>query len=394
MARSKTKLSPEEIETIREKAMKGIAPLKPAELNSRYEMGTIRTKAGYKLPQHYLVYFLLGELLKFPYGGRGEKVAWSIPVDYGGSFASIEHRKLGLGIFAAGTVGDELVAEHIVRAVKKGVKAAIPFFDHLAGEAVEASRLNVSNNSAWLFSRYEYFRDEFRERAALADARKYEVEKTEGTSANGTRVESYSMPAFRLKQEAGWLGIAAIEAFFSWTEHVVIHIAVLQGKLKTGKEVADLAAAEWSQKVKTAIGLDNGTLKSLFDDLLTIRRQIRNYIAHGAFGKQGEAFQFHSSSGAVPVNLTDSEGRNRFSMRFGPSFDEAGAIETVELFIEKIWEGDRAPAKVYIQDASLPIILTYANDGTYDRAMSSVGDMEYFVAGVTHGLDNAANMDW
>ena len=394
MARPKTKLSTEEIEAVRESVTKAIAPLKPADRTRGYKMGTTRTKAGYGLPEHYLVYFLLVELLKFRHAGRGEKVAWTIPVDYEGDLALIEHRKLGLGIFSGATAQDELVAEQIVKAVERGVRAATPFFDHLAGHAVDGSRLNVRNNSAWLFHRYEYLRDQFREKAASAKARKGEVEKTEEMLANSMRSASYSMSAFRLGQEAGWLGIAAIEAFFSWTEHVLIHIAILQGKLKTGGEVADLAAAEWSDKVKTAIGLDDAKVKSLFDQLLTIRRQIRNYMAHGAFGKQGEAFLFHSSAGAVPVNLTDPDGRDRFSMWFGPSFDEAGAIETAELFIEKLWNGDLAPAKAYIQDAALPIILTYASDGTYEGAMTSMEDMEYLIEGMTHEMDNATNMDW
>jgi hypothetical protein len=394
MGLPKAKLPTEEIEAIRERATKAIAPLKPADRTRRYEMGTTRTKAGYKLPEYYLVYFLLVELLKFPHGGRGEKVAWAIPVEYEGSFALIEHRKLGLGIFSTATAEDELVAERIVRAIERGVKAANPFFDHLAAEAVHRSKLNVTNNSGWLFNRYEYLRGQFRDKAASAEARKGEVEKTEKVLPNGTKSVESSMPAFALRQEAEWVGIAAIDAFFSWTEHVLIHIAILQGKLKTGEEVADLAAAEWSEKVKTAIGLSDAKVKSLFDELLTIRRQIRNYMAHGAFGKQGEAFQFHSSAGAVPVNLTDPDGRDNFSMWFGPSFDEASAIETAELFIQKLWEGDLAPAKVYIQDAALPMILTYASDGTYEGAMTSVEDMEYFIEGLTHEMDNAANMDW
>jgi hypothetical protein len=328
MALPNTELSTEEIQAVRERVTKAIAPLKAADRTRHYEIGTTRTKAGYRLPEYHLVYFLLVDLLKFPHGGRQEKVAWSIPVDYEGNFAFIEHRKLGLGIFSAATAKDELIAEQIVKAVDRGVKTATPFFDHLASEAVDRSRLNVRNNSAWLFKRYEYLRDQFRERAASAEARKGDVEKTETVLADGTKVESYSVPAFALRQEAGWLGIAAIEAFFSWTEHVLIHIAIWQGKLKTGEEVADLAAAEWSEKVKAAIGLDDAKVKSLFDELLTIRRQIRNYMAHGAFGKRGEAFEFHSSAGAVPVNLTDPDGRDKFSMWLGPSFDEARAIET------------------------------------------------------------------
>lgn len=394
MARPKTKLSTEQVEAVRERARKAIAPLKPTDRTRRYPMGTTRTKAGYALPPYYLVYFLLVELLKFRHGGRGEKVAWTIPVDFEGNLALIEYRKLGLGIFSAATAEDELVAERIVKAVERGVKAANPFFDHLAAEAVQRSKLNVKNNSAWLFSRYEYLRDQFREKAASAEARKDDVEKTEKILEDGTMIESFSMPAFRLKQEAGWLGIAAIKAFFSWTEHVLIHIAILQGKLKTGEEVANLAAAEWSEKVKIAIGLGDAKVKSLFDELLTIRRQVRNYMAHGAFGKHGEAFEFHSSAGAVPVSLTDPGGRDRFSMWFGSSFDEAGAIETAESFIEKAWEGDRAPAKIYLQDAALPIILTYASDGTYDAAMASEDDMESLIEGLTHAMDDATNMDW
>jgi hypothetical protein len=394
MSRSTTKLSVEEIETIREKAAKAIAPLKPADRTRNYDFGTTRTNAGQRLPKPYFVYFLFVELLKFWHSGRHEKVAWAIPVDYDGKLVFLEHRKMGLGIFSTASAEDEIVAEQIVQAVNRGVKVAAPFFDHLAGEAVNGSRLNVTNNSVWLFHRYEYLRGQFRQKAASAEVRKDEIEKTEHISASGIKSVLYSFPAFELKKEAAWLGIAAIDAFFSWTEHVLIHIAILQGTLKTGEDVANLAAAEWSEKVKVAIGLGDAKMKSLFDELLTIRRQIRNYMAHGAFGKQGEAFQFHSGAGAVPVNLTDSDGKARYSIWFRPSFDEARAIQTAELFIAQLWEGKLAPAKAYIQDAGLPIILTYASNGAYEGAMSSVEDMEYFIEGLTHEMDNAANMDW
>lgn len=388
------KLSLKEIEVVRKRAKKAIAPLEPADWTRRYETGATRTKAGYGLPAYYLVYFLLVELLKFPHSGHGEKIAWAIPVDFEGTQASIEYRKLGLGIFSPATTEDELVAERIVKSVERAVKVATPFFDHLASEAVSASKLNVKNNSPWLFSRYEYLRDQFREKAALAETRKDEVERTEKILENGTKITSYSAPAYGLRQEASCLGIAAIEAFFSWTEQVLIHLAILQGKVKTGEGVAELAKAEWSEKVKTAIGLDDPEVKLLFDGLLAIRRQVRNYMAHGAFGKRGEAFQFHSPAGAVPVTLTDALGRDRFSIWFGPSFDENGAIETAEMFVKKLWEGARAPAKAYIQDAALPAILTFASDGTYEDAMTTVDDMEYFIEGLTREIDDAANMDW
>ena len=81
-------------------------------------------------------------------------------------------------------------------------------------------------------------------------------------------------------------------------------------------------------------------------------------------------------------------------MWFAPSFDEPRAIEVAESFVAKLWDGERAPAKLYLEEAGLPVILTYASDGTYADAMSSEEDMEHFIEFLTHEMDNAANMDW
>src|ERR1700694_5758432 len=92
MTQAKAKLSREDIEAIRERATRAVEPLRPADRSKKYAIGTDRTRAGQTLPEHYLVYFLLVELLRFPHGGHGEKVAWTVPVDYEGSCAVIAHR--------------------------------------------------------------------------------------------------------------------------------------------------------------------------------------------------------------------------------------------------------------------------------------------------------------
>jgi hypothetical protein len=395
MAREKTILTTDEIEEVRQRATRAIAPLKVPDQGRKYKWGDKRTNAGRQLPPYYLVYFLLVELLKFPNGGRWEKVAWTIPVDFNGNGALIEHRKMGLGVFSNLTPEDEAVAAEIVAAVRRGIGAARPFFDHLAAQAVRGSRLNVRNNSPWLLSRYTYLRDQYREkRKSVKNESLYNVVKTETTLPDGRKAESLSL-TFSDAEEARWIGVAAIDAFFSWTEHVLIHVGILRGKITTAEDVAKLADAEWSEKVKAAIDLAaEKEMKEIYEELLEIRRQVRNYMAHGAFGKQGEAFTFHSMTGAVPVNLTDTQGQSRFSMTFVPSFDEPRAIEVMESFIAKLWEGERAPAKLYLDNSDLPVILTYARDGTYARVMSSEEDMEIFIEGLSREIDNAANMDW
>ena len=195
-------------------------------------------------------------------------------------------------------------------------------------------------------------------------------------------------------REAQWIGIAAIEAFFGWTEHVLIQIAIFQGKVTTGDAVDKLARAEWSEKVKTALEINNPTVKSVYDRLLSVRTQIRNYMAHGAFGKGGEAFEFHSDAGAVPVRLTERVGRGRFSLLVEQLFDEGQALEAADAFVAMLWSGGRAPAKLYLQESSLPVILSYAADGTYKAAMTSEEAMAQFIEGLEDRFDRFANMDW
>jgi len=94
------------------------------------------------------------------------------------------------------------------------------------------------------------------------------------------------------------------------------------------------------------------------------------------------------------VILDDVKGMGGFSMTGVEPFDEEAAISAIEEFIGHLWSGDRHPAWLYIQDACLPLILTFASDGTYKGAMQSSEDMERFVHGLTMQFDNFANMDW
>jgi hypothetical protein len=278
--------------------------------------------------------------------------------------------------------------------IQKAVKAARPFFDWLAEQAVEASALNVSNNSESLYARFTFLKDAYRKKADEAEARKDEKIVKEGISEDGGKWTTISHPAWSLQAEARWLALSAIESFYSWTEHVFILIGILLGKLTTGKDVARLAEADWSEKFKCALDISDPATKKLFDQLIEIRRELRNFVAHGAFGKGGKAFEFHSGAGAVPVLLPHRAGNKTFTIGEHLTFKDDAALQVIEAFIKHLWDGPRAPAELYIQKSQLPIILTMAADGKYARAMSSIEDMEHAVDYLSHRFDQAANMDW
>ncbi len=390
-------LFPADLEPVREAARRALGTIRQADSTTRAGKNFLhdakRTEAGRDLPSYYLVYFLLVDLLGFTDLGQSEKIAWSVPIDFKGEAFLVEHRKFGLGLFARNPSTQEGDAKQIVVRIRKAVKAARPYFDWLASEAVVRSQVNIRNNSAPLFGRYEFLLASYRTKQGEAERRKDERIVEKGKTKHGTWT-SVTYPTYQLRREGSWLALSAIEAFFSWSEHVLIHLAVLSRKITSANEVAHLAEASWAAKFGAAIGLTDPVAKLHYDRMATIRQDLRNYVAHGSFGKQGEAFSFHSGAGAVPVLLPHKRGSNRFTLGHGLEFDAEEAFSAIDRFISFLWSGDRAPARLYIQESYLPVILPYATNGMYAQAMTSIEEMETFISHLSEEVDRSANMDW
>lgn len=394
-------------EQLRDRVRAALGDLEPAGAPRSSEEGrglilSARTNAGRGLPPYFLVYFLLVDLLSFPSLGQWEKTAWAVPVRFRERLYFIEHKKMGLGVFApnldpnarmsgrpSGQAEEDAAA--IVALIKAAIVIAEPYFQWRAQQAISTSEINVVNKSRELFDRYAYFRDRFRdmdrESQALA-AHIANQRKSPYSSVDRDNV-LFSMS---LRKHIRWTAQAAIEAFFSWTEHVFIHIAILRGRVTLGTQVAELAEANWSTKFKAALDLEHSETKARYDKLLDLRAQVRNFVAHGAFGKEGQAFSFHSGAGAVPVLLTNKRDQ-RVSLTGRLAFDEASALAEIELFLDNLWVGAVAPARLYVF-SELPSILSYTVDGTYAQAMTSEADMDGFVQHLTTRMDQAADMDW
>ena len=384
---------PAELERVREAARRALGPVLPVSKSTSADQNLLfdaqRSEASRDLPPYYLIYFVLVDLLGFKNLGQFEKLSWSVPVDYHGRAFLIEHRKFGVGVFVRNPEADEEDAKEIVKYIKKAIKTAEPYFDWLADEALQSSKLNVVNNSASLLHRFTFFQSEYEKKAEEAERR-----KDERIVKKGNGWESVSRPSFGLRIEAGWLALAAIESFFSWTEHIFIHIAILRSKVTTGVGIAQLARADWSEKFKASFDLTDPVSKEFYDKLIELRQTLRNFVAHGAFGKDGEAFEFHSGAGAVPLMLPHRATKRRVRMTERLSFDDATALSTIKSFLTHLWSGPRAPAKLYIHESQLPVILTRVSDGSYSRAMLSIDEMTTLIDYLSHQFDRAANMDW
>lgn len=385
---------PNEIDSLKERVQNILNPIvsvveKDTKADKDFLFTAQRTDAGRSLPPYYLVYFLFVDLLGYKNLGQFEKIAWSVPIDYNGTAYLIEHRKNGMGLFASNKDNQENECQKIVKKIKKAVKAAQPYFEWFANNAAKQSKLNVLNHSSRLHDRYNYFLTEYKKKHEEAISRKDEKIRTEHSPNSW----SIHIPYYEPKKESEWLAFSVIDAFYSFTEHVFIHATILQGDLFTGEDVANLADKDWASKFKACLDVKDNAVKLHYDRLVAIKRQIRNYMAHGAFGKNGEAFQIHSGAGAVPLLMPHQKGNSRFSMKSETEFDEEEAVSAIENFMSFYWESNGFPEVMYIK-STLPSILTYVSDSTYSNAMKSTKNMESFIDYQIGLRDLAGNMDW
>jgi hypothetical protein len=391
-------LDQKQINALKADALKILSPIKCADDTTSAPKDFLftakRSEWSSKLPPYYLIYFLFDDLLKFKNLGQFEKLAWSFPIDYEGKAFLIEHRKFDVGVFI-NDISDEPAAKIIATKINGAVKKIRPFFSHIAEQAVLSSELNVVNNNRSLYSRYAYLRKLYN--AEIKKYIKYKdvIKRKEYFDENGDFVSgSYGYVGSQYRASSEWLAISCIEAFYSWTEHLFIHLAIIAQGLADGKEIADLIEAEWKEKFVRALPLINPEVKKMHDELLIVRQQLRNFVAHGAFGKNGNAFRFHSPAGAVPVLFNHDKSLNRFSLTGSLSFDNQTVMIFLDNFIKYLWNGPMKLAMVYTQKWDFPTILTYAKKGKYKLAMSNAKEMKKLMDYLGHIMDQSANMDW
>lgn len=404
----KTGEVPDDFAKLRRKVLDALGDIEPAgKPRSDHEpkalMLSSTTRGSKRLPPYYLVYFMFVDFLQFPRMGAWEKSAWTVPIRYQDRLYAIEHQKMGLRICAPNRDPDarmsgrpneqqEEDSDLIANKIRKAVNLAGPYFDWRAKQEATGNRLNVLNHSKWLFERYQFFKDKFTEQKAEAERRSAELRQEKDSSDLQSLLRALNSGVLELASETDWIAQAAVDAFFSWSEHAFIHVAILRGRIENGYQVADLAAANWKEKFRAALDLDDPCFKGHYDKLLLLRVQMRNFMAHGAFGKRGEAFSFHSDAGAVPVLLAES-GTNRYSFSGAPAFDEVEAIRNIDSFLDDFWSSELSPVRSHLF-STVPSILTFVADSTYSKAMRSDEAMSELVEYLENQMDAAANMEW
>lgn len=152
------------------------------------------------------------------------------------------------------------------------------------------------------------------------------------------------------RKHGSFAAIAAINAYFSWLEHVLVLALVFtevdprDGTLD--KHIGD----KWGDKFKRVFDPQTRDASRVLAELHDIAETYRNTYGHGGFDKQRATIGIHIDGiGAVPARLTDVRRSPHFELYpFGPaSFsDVTTTLDEVDRFLR---EGPRALAMRYIE---------------------------------------------
>jgi hypothetical protein len=153
------------------------------------------------------------------------------------------------------------------------------------------------------------------------------------------------------RQEHGsFAAIAAINAYFSWLEHVLVLALLFTDVDPRDSTLDDHIGDKWGEKFKRVFDVQEPDANRVLAQLHEIAETYRNTFGHGGFDKQGATIGIHIEGiGAVPARLTDVRRSPHFELfPFGPATFR-GVTATLDEVDRFLREGPRAIAMRYIE---------------------------------------------
>lgn len=270
------------------------------------------------------------ELVGLRSDGPGEKVAWWVDFLYQGEWCQLAHRKLGVRLTLATEASKDDAAKKMARILKQlrsSLRVVEKLIEAAAPDLLGAGNATVVNQHSSLRDAYEYFRERALTPAFIAD--KTTVTEYEG-GATGTWFES---GAVRMHMNAFHDMIAAITAYLSLLEHVLVLALPFRGFDPAHDDLTMIIGSRWGEKFGRLLGTD-GDASKYRQSLTEVVERWRNPYSHGGFEKgHGATIYLHAPGvyTAVPIGLTKVRNSPLFS--FLPT-TETDIAEVFDLFDE------------------------------------------------------------
>ena len=345
--------------------------------------------------QPHSLFLAFVKFLRFPYHGRGEKVAWTIHMLFKGLPFSISHRKFGLSIEGPHEPSGspdfyQQMLNRLVHAVRIVDALVKPFSE----EQIAKGNVTIENKLYFHRARYEYFCEQSERR--FSTAAKWETKPVNIKPPRKllTQVFAAKTRAMELRRHGNYLATAALDAYFSYIEHLLILLLPFSGFEADKDNLLKFLNMLWGDKWKRVFdSKKNSEANRVYETLVKIKRKFRNPLAHGGFDSEGEGVWIQIMSlGAVPASMS----------RFGESIhsalnpiDEQAFTEIRTAFDKSDHFFKTGALQLGYKCVSAGIDVSFAAESIskYKEIVES-GDVQGFVEAELAGMDNATNMDW
>lgn len=342
------------------------------------------TPPGFPIPG--LLLFGLTELLGLADEGPEEKVRWSVRFSVDEATFGFEYRKFGLRMLCEPARLDEPIARQVLGKARALTDIAEGYLsDEYALDQINAGRFTMENLYGRLEQRYRFLRGQ----AEVAYATAPPPPETGQDEGSTWHFHDTGRPA----REGGALGTAAVDAFFSRTEHLFCLAAAFRSAALPPGGILELLSSNWPTKARATLDLADPTAKSFYDKLLDVREEWRNPLAHGGFLSGGGSLHFHIPRvGALPARLR----RTPKGVRMGFTLHESSFQELTKLFDafdHFLKQGELRHAMRWAE-ANLDVAFDAASRSRYIAACRSDEEFEDFLEWTERDLDRHANMDY
>lgn len=369
-------------------ALRGFQPV-PDEMRDDPRPGYVLRLSRDDAPVPALLKYAL-EIIGLPSDGPGEKVAWWVDFLYQGEWCQLAHRKLGVRLTlmtdAPKDDADKKMAR-IVKQLRSSLRVVEKLIEVAAPEILGAGNATVVNQHSSLRGAYEYFRERALNPVFIAD--EITVIELEG-GATGTSIKT---GAIRMRMNAFHDMIAAITAYLSLLEHVLVLALPFRGFDPATDDLTTIIGWRWGEKFGRLLGTD-GDASKYRQRLTEVVERWRNPYSHGGFEKGQDATVYLHTPGiytAVPIGLTKVRNSPLFS--FLPT-TETGIVEVFDLFAEiDAWLTTTMPKAMRWIESGLPVRFDAAFRSHVDAAVTDA-EFDYLLARADYNQSMLENMEF
>lgn len=316
-----------------------------------------------------------------------EKIRWMIPMVFEGTECALVNGKMGMSVRVS---KDSVKAEFPNRVALKATKIQKAMSKilapHLANQ-INEGRVAIKSRRFLLRSKYEYFRSN-------AEALVQQIQSLEPPSKSGKElfrgISQYMNENTRLQREMFYNVHAALDAYFTWTEHLML----LALPLIWGNEirVKDFASMPWKTKIIRFFSKPaHNKIQKQINAIRIIKEEYRNAITHGFLDREDLGYYAEIPQyGFVPI---------RFEALTASINDW---LPVTSDSIDKIWQQIDAFDKVFMEELQLPIMYLDKNltvyyspewVSAYQSAMTSIEAMEKFAREMGNLEDQRINYE-